>query len=274
MAGPGAAGGDRTLKARLMEMDDHELNALYEAHVAEALQQGFAGWDFSFLDQRMHIAPLPWDYRELVLQRMSHASAMLDMGTGGGEFLAELGALPACTAATEAYPPNQPLARARLAPLGVQVVDVQDDGQLPFAAAAFDLVINRHESFAAAEVFRVLRPGGVFLTQQVGGKDNFELNEALQEQPYFEYHEWGLEAALDQLRAAGFEIIQQRKALPETRFDDLCAVVFYLKVVPWQIEGFDVPAYESKLKALLQKMTAEGGLKAHSDRFLVEARKR
>jgi len=30
-------------------------------------------------------------------------------------------------------------------------------------------VINRHESFSASEVFRVLKPGGIFVTQQVGG---------------------------------------------------------------------------------------------------------
>ena len=40
--------------------------------------------------------------------------------------------------------------------------------RLPFKAAAFDLVVSRHEELDPAEVDRVLRPGGLLVTQQVG----------------------------------------------------------------------------------------------------------
>jgi SAM-dependent methyltransferase len=79
--------------------------------------------------------------------------------------------------AAEAWPPNVPVAAARLRALGIAVVqdegapenDTQHPGRgrLPFRDEAFDLVTNRHEAFQAAEVRRVLAPGGTFVTQQV-----------------------------------------------------------------------------------------------------------
>ena len=43
---------------------------------------------------------------------------------------------------------------------------------LPFEDSSFSLVVSRHESYVASEVARVLRPGGLFLTQQLGGDSN------------------------------------------------------------------------------------------------------
>ena len=104
---------------------------------------------------------------------------MLDLGTGGGEFLSSVGSLPPDTCATEGYRPSLPLARARLEPLGVQVVETLPGDRLPVDDARFGLVIDRHESLSAREVQRVLRPGGLFVTRQVGGRDNILLNRLL-----------------------------------------------------------------------------------------------
>jgi len=48
---------------------------------------GFAGWDFSYLDGRTATDPLPWDYRAVVDEHLKPSGRLLDMGTGGGEFL-------------------------------------------------------------------------------------------------------------------------------------------------------------------------------------------
>jgi hypothetical protein len=140
----------------------------------------FSGWDLRWLEARCEYAELPWNYRAEVSSRAATARAMLDMGTGGGEFLSGLAALPR-TAATECWPPNAAIAAGRLHALGIRVVQAASApenmaaagsgrplaGALPFTAGAFDLVINRHESFDAAEVARVLTAGGRFVTQQV-----------------------------------------------------------------------------------------------------------
>ena len=45
------------------------------------------GWDFSHIRGRVVEAPLPWDYKQKVLDFLKPQSVILDMGTGGGEFL-------------------------------------------------------------------------------------------------------------------------------------------------------------------------------------------
>jgi SAM-dependent methyltransferase len=239
----------------------------------EALSYPLQGWDWGFVAGRYHEAAPPWDYRAEVMTLLPGAHALLDMGTGGGEFLIELAPLPPDTWATEAYAPNVPLARAALAPYGVKLVAVEDDAQLPLPDAYFDLVINRHESFDAAEIARILKPGGYFLTQQVGGRDMVELNEALQDEVSLNYEDWSLATAVAQLGAAGLTMLEEREDVGAGRFDDIGAVVWYLRVAPWQVEGFDIVQGRAQLQVLHERMVADGGLHTSIHRFLVLAQK-
>jgi hypothetical protein len=48
-------------------------------------------------------------------------------------------------------------------------------------------------------------------------------------------------------------------------------VVYYLRAIPWQIEGFTVDGYREKLLALHEMIERAGGLWLASHRFYVEA---
>lgn len=243
----------------------------FERLVAEAEGADFSGWDFSYLAGRWIEDDPSWDYGQKVRERLADVDTLLDMGTGGGERLAALQPLPEHTYATEGWGPNVPVARARLEPLGVQVVEVQEGERLPFEDDFFDMVINRHESFAAEEVWRVLKPGGRFVTQQVGGKIHLRLNELLQDQVAVPYADWVLEKAAGELEARGFEVLEQREEYPKTVFMDIGAVVYYLKAIPWQIPGFSVAAYRERLWAVHELIREQGGLVVFSHLFYVEA---
>ena len=69
---------------------------------------------------------------------------MLDIDTGGGEFLRSIAPLPSRSAALESYPPNVAVARNNLAPLGVAVREVAVGAAWPFDGQSFDLILNRH----------------------------------------------------------------------------------------------------------------------------------
>jgi hypothetical protein len=101
--------------------------ATFEELVAQAQAAPVSGWDFAWLTARSSAAAaLPWDYRAEVARRAAGAGSLLDMGTGGGEWLASLTPHPARTVATEGWPPNVPVAARRLRPAGIPVV--QDEG--------------------------------------------------------------------------------------------------------------------------------------------------
>ena len=123
----------------------------------------------------------PWSYDDLARDALAGATSALDIGTGGGEVLLRLrDALPADTLATEGWAPNLPTRTEALAPPRHPVVpyDSEHDDLMPFEDGRFDVVLDRHESYVATEVFRVLRPAGAFVTQQVDGRD-FEETHAL-----------------------------------------------------------------------------------------------
>ena len=137
----------------------------------EEAARGMTGWDFSHLEGRVVTEPLPWDYREKVRDFLKPGVRLLDLGTGGGELLMELGHPFSLTSVTEGWEPNYQLCLSRLAPLGVTVkkYDSEEGLPLPFPDDSFDLVLSRHESYDLGEVRRVLKKDGYFVTQQVGG---------------------------------------------------------------------------------------------------------
>jgi SAM-dependent methyltransferase len=253
-----------------MEIIDREA---FESLIAEALHQEFSGWDFSFLANRWKEASTSWDYPQIVRSHIQPEYAMLDMDTGGGEVLSSFMPLPRNTYATEGYAPNVPVAKNRLEPLGVKLVQLFGNDIPPFANGYFDLVTNRHGSFLAHELQRILKPGGIFITQQVGGENNFKLNELLQEKPEFMYSHWTLDLAVKQLTEAGFQILEQKNEYPETTISDIGALVFHLKVIQWQITDFSVEKYHHKLVEIHNLIQGQGCLKIRSHRFLIMAKK-
>lgn len=262
-------------------MPDPTLDRLID----QAQRETFSGWDFSPIAGRMRESAVEWDYAALIRRQLDAADAVLDLGTGGGEFLSSLAPLPARTVATEAYLPNVAVARQRLAPLGITVVQVpgapdnitiapgEGLNTLPFTDAAFPLVINRHESYYPSEVFRILEGGGSFLTQQVGGAHNQQLNQLLGAPPGYDPR-WDLDFAARQLEAAGFLIQDRREAFPQTVFTDVGALVYYLKAVPWQISGFSVESYRDRLHAIHERIQADGPLRIPGHLFYLAAVKR
>jgi SAM-dependent methyltransferase len=255
----------------------------FDRLVAEAEAVPISGWDFSWLDGRATEARPSWRYSGLVARRLATEAAALDLETGGGELLAYIAALPRLMVATEAWPPNVMVAKNTLRPLGVGVVQVGVGHALPFASATFDLVISRHglggRSRSAearkywAEIARVLRPAGSFLSQQVGGKTMRELRDVLV-QPMPSRPHWGPAMARDVMEQAGLEITDIREEFPRTEFFDVGAIVYYLRLVVWIVPDFSVQRYRSGLLRLHAHIQETGSFVAHAHRFLVDARPR
>lgn len=226
--------------------------------------QKFEGWNFSYLrERRLPIGGSSWNYMSMLEDAVRASKVILDVDTGGGERLA--GLLERCkfggrVCATEGYPPNVTVARKRLGPLGVEVFDVPDANRLPFSDGTFDLVMNRHGACAFVEEFRVLRTGGAFITEQVGGRTNLDIHHLLGS-PLPPTVELGsLSGARAAAEKAGFRVIHAGEAYPVTRYTDVGALVYYLKCIPWTIPDFSIERYAEKLLALHRRVSEDGAM--------------
>ena len=230
----------------------------------------FSGWDFSKLRVKQLTPGTPWDYEAVVREAAPPSGRALDMGTGGGEVLSRLrDALPACLVATEEWQVNAPLARGRLAPLGVDVVRCRSM-QLSFADGAFDLVMNRHEELDPEEVARVLRPGGRFVTQQVARSQLWELRRYFPRMTDFGDQRWEYARGLE---AAGMRVTVDRQHDVKVAFESLGDLVFLIGVTPWSIRDFDLEADLEALLAVEADYGTTDGVVLTEGRYLLVAEK-
>jgi SAM-dependent methyltransferase len=248
----------------------------FEELVAEGAGVPLEGWDFSWFDGRATEERPPWGYASLVASRLGTAHAALDVETGGGEVFAfainAAKARPALLVATESWPPNVDVAHERLGPLGVRVVAVADAPTLPCAARSFDLVVSRHPVVVLwHEVARVLRPGGTYLSQQIGAGTNRELTEFLMgPQPVNERRTAG--HARVAAEGAGLEVVGVRTCDLRVEFFDVGAVVHFLRKVHWTVPGFTPEAYDAPLRRLHRAIERDGVFVSTARRLLVEVR--
>jgi SAM-dependent methyltransferase len=175
--------------------------------------------------------------------------------------------------ATESWPPNVAVARRRLAPLGAHVVAAADAPTLPFVTGAFDLVVSRHPVVIFwDEIARVLRPGGSYLSQQIGAGTNRELTDFMMgPRPVDRRRSTGsLRAAAE---AAGLEVVHLRSCELRVEFYDVAAVVHFLKKVHWTVPDFSVGHYDERLRAVHGHIEGQGAFVSTAQRVLLEARK-
>jgi hypothetical protein len=225
--------------------------------------QPFKGWDFSYLTGRRNpLGVLPWDYRAIAAQHLPRSASLLDVDTGGGEFLFELlggNGFVGRACAVEAYAPNVPVARRRLESLGVTVHDTSKNAP-GIDDASFDLVLARHGgSLSPVEIHRILQTGGYFVTEQVGDRSNAELRELFDSDPVSR-PDWPHNAqhAAQVFAEIGFASEQLAEHSYPVRFMDVGALVYYLKAVPWEVPDFSI-AKHSKVLLQLHRDSSERG---------------
>lgn len=231
----------------------------------------FSGWDFSYLKGRAIDEKPPWDYKALARERLSRSNSVLDMGTGGGEVLASLAPFPTHAFAIEGYHPNFLIAKRRLEPLGVTVIEANETHTLPFKDNKFDLVLNRHSGINEKEVHRIMLSPGAFLTQQVSGDSMADLKAIFG--ATLQWPDSLLENVRKNLKEAGFYIERAEQWEGKMIFKDVGALVYYLKAIPWIVPDFSVDRFSTELKGL-QKFIDEGKeLRFSNKRYLVIATK-
>ena len=252
-------------------MDIQSLKKLWKA---EEDQAHIHGWDFSHIHSRYEEEEdLPWDYKEIVLGYLSDDKKILDIDTGGGEFLLSLGHPYEHTSATEGYPPNVELCKQRLLPLGIDLREMVDPARMPFKDADFDLIINRHGDYCVSELWRVLKMGGMFITEQVGEDNDRELVELLLPGTPKPFPGLNLKEQKNRFEQAGFQVIQGEECFRPIRFYDVGALVWFARIIEWEFPGFSVDTCFDRLLAAQRLLEEQRAIEGQIHRYLLVVRK-
>ena len=119
----------------------------------------------------------------------------------------------------------------------------------------------------------MLRPGGTYLSQQVGPASVYELVEYFLGPLPESRRKRRPDDAQSAATRAGLNVVDLRSERLRVEFFDIGAVVYFLRKVIWMVPGFTVEAYLDRLRALHEQIESQGPFVAHSSRFLIEARR-
>jgi len=225
------------------------------------------GWDFSRLTVTTEGPET--HYEELVKSHLRKDMSILDIGTGGGEKLSLFAPFVKRAVGIDADA-GMVAAAQRNALSNMSVVQASSE-HLPFNEE-FDLVISRHAPCTASEIYRVLKKGGVFITQQVSEHDKQNWKELFgRGQSFGVLNDTLKHRYLEELRAAGFTIVEEKTVDTKEYYATMDDVIFLLGNTPI-IPDFDVVKDEGVLKQIESQCTSKG-LRTNSMRFLIVVRK-
>src|SRR6202034_1138230 len=125
------------------------------------------GWDFSGMN--VLCQPVPWDYRDVVVRYLRPSDVVLDVGSGAGERLRELAPSFGLGLGVDADPEMVRLAHGGTA-AGNLSFRISSE-RLESVPETFDVILDRHGPIDLSAGAAHLRPGGYFITQQVGERN-------------------------------------------------------------------------------------------------------
>jgi SAM-dependent methyltransferase len=240
------------------------------------------GWGWSRL--RVDRDPVPWNYLSVVQGYLTPSTYVLDIGTGGGEKFLELSSYFGRGIGIDRKPEmirtaleNRPPALAER--VSFEVMKAQD---LKFADGTFEVIINRHAPIFYEEVARVLKPGGYFITQQVGGRNT---------QNIFDAFGWGsngdywrrffaergmafreISALVELFPRAGCGVIAHDEYDVPYYFGDVESLIFWLKWSPLP-EDLDPDRHSKQVTQLIDRYRTPRGIETNEHRELLIVQK-
>ena len=136
------------------------------------------------------------------------------------------------------------------------------------------MVINRHGSYNPEEIYRVLKPDGIFITEQVGAENDRDLvAQLLAIVPPMPFPEQYLDIAVEKFEETGFSIIEKQETFRPIKFWDVGALVWFANIIEWEFPGFSVQGSLDQLYDLQEKLDQTGVIEGTIHRFLLVAKK-
>jgi SAM-dependent methyltransferase len=242
------------------------------------------GWDFSRM--RALRDPVPWDYHDVVRAYLNPTSQVLDVGTGGGERFLRLaphfgrgvGVDPAPDMLRAARQNAAAAVERGLPPDRVAFEPMPEDA-LPFPDESFDVVLLRHAPVLIDEAVRVLRLGGVFITQGVGRRNMHTICRAFGVTAYGEPLPGPPEDMRgphdatpvgDSFETAGCRVFVVARCEYDVRYCvlDVESLIFWLKALNLPPGGFDIERHWHDVARIVRDHSTPDGIETNEHRDL------
>lgn len=230
------------------------------------------GWDFSKLN--VTTEGVKWDFYEEVTKRCKSSDILLDVGTGGGENVLRIASSLLLLVGIDLSSGMIETAQTNLKKSKVSNVrfSQMSSDNLQFPTGFFDVISNCHAPFVSSEISKVLKNGGIFLTQQVSEADKLNLKIAFERGQDFGRADGTLkESYIKDLKAAGFTEIQSFEYDAIDYYQRPEDLIFLLKHTPIIPDFGKVENDMIILNDFIENNRTDKGIRTNSKRFLIIA---
>lgn len=228
------------------------------------------GWDFG--DVKVLSEGVEWDFVQEVKSRCNSSEVLLDIGTGGGENLLKLSPSLLFAVGIDLSKEMIQTAESNLRNSAVSNVRFfqMPAGELQFPDGFFDLVTSRHAPFSSKEVFRALKTGGLFMTQQVSESDKLNIKKAFGRGQSLNHKDGALKKRyIQELHEAGFSHVQVLEYDATEYYERPEDLLFLLKHTPIVPDFGRVQKDFNTLNDFIETNRTDKGIRTNSKRFLI-----
>lgn len=225
------------------------------------------GWSFTKMNYSVnHLSD--YDYYKEVIKYITPTTKMLDIGCGSAEKTTRYYSLANKIYLTDFEPEMLNKAKINVEKYYNEMPNIRNkfnfrildcNGQFNFPDNSFDLVVSRHCGANMKEVYRVLKKGGIFVSEDVSNDDCQELKHLFNrgqdygKNPlYYNIMNDILDAGFTEIKYLKFEEIEYYKTI-----NDLKYLLTHTPILDYYDEKQD----DKTLKKYIDKFTTSKGIK-------------
>ena len=224
------------------------------------------GWNFSNIKNKVEYKH-DYNYYRKVVENITPQTVMLDIGCGSGEKSIRYYSLAKKVVMLDIE--NEMLKKAkanRQKYYGSKYnskfnfILADGDGKLDFKDESFDLVVSRHCGANMREVYRVLKKGGIFISEDIDDKDCIALKECFNRGQAYGNKEDLKVTILNECVKAGFSTIELKNMEEIEYYPEIEGLEYLLGYTPI-INGYDEVNDRKTLEKYCEQNATKKGVK-------------
>lgn len=218
-------------------------------------------------DELMQQTIPSYDSHQIIQEYFEDDKHLAVVSVDGGEFTSKFQSLPPITYSVELNPTK---AREKLEDKGVKVTTFTSQGKMPFKDEKIDIAVNELSNYDKFEMYRILKPGGYLVVDQLGS-DNYKeiINMFI---PFKIKGQWNKEACQTTLKEIGFDIVDSYEDIGRIRFDSLSAVLAFMQSIsPERVQRYE--QFINFYADVLKKIKKNHFYEITTHKFMVIAKK-